>query len=180
MFAKKGVAPKAPWAVRLLTPDFLIDGYVDLEAHSEGAPFFQRQTGTLPLAALWLTSARFQATGPSSGPAPAANNWSLAYSAAFVAVIPNDEPSLTATRAYTSDLRSAFPAELYVGPYAIRGQLLSPAAHTGDFAMLGSYLSLVVKDAEIDYRLPGAQLSGLKAPLAVVRTLLLQGIGLLG
>src|SRR5712692_5574900 len=147
MIAKKGVAPKPPWAVRLLTPDFLIDGYTDLDTHSEGAPFFQRQTGSMPLAALWLTSARFQATGPSSGPAPAADNWSLAYSAAFVAVIPNDEPSLTATRAYTSDLRKAFQAELYVGPYAIRGELLSPAAHAGDFAMLGSYLSLAKSPA---------------------------------
>lgn len=36
------------------------------------------------------------------------------------------------------------------------------------------------KDAEIDYRLPGELRTGLKAPLAVVRTLLLQGIGLLG
>jgi hypothetical protein len=180
MFGKKGVAPKAPWAVRLLTPDFLIDGYTDLDSHSEGAPFFQRQTGSMPLGALWLTSVRFQATGPSSGTAPTANNWSLAYSAAFVAAIPNDEASLTATRLNIADLRNAFQAELFVGPYAIRGQLLSPAAHAGDFAMFGSYHSLVVKDAVIDYRLPGAQLTGLKAPLAVVRTLLLQGIGLLG
>ena len=59
MFAKKPAGPKAPWAVRLLTADFLVDGYSDTEAHPESWPFFTPQTGASPAGLLWLDRPRF-------------------------------------------------------------------------------------------------------------------------
>jgi hypothetical protein len=178
VFGKKPATTKAPWAIRVLTPDFLIDGYHDTEAHPESWPFFTPQSGSPPEAMLWLASPRFTPVAAGAVVPPPVTNWLLPYNGSFVAVMPFDDASLAGMQKNASREKYPFPAVLYVGPFTIRGQLLSPYQNPAEFAMIAGHLNVVVVNAEFEYRLPGAQFTGLKTPLALVRTQLLQGFGL--
>ena len=179
MFTKKPAGPKAPWAVRLLTADFLVDGFCDTEAHPEGWPFFTPQTGTAPAGLLWLDRPRFTPVAAGMTPQPAVSQWVLPYSSNYVALMPFDDASLAAMRKNAADDKYAKAAVVHVGPFAIRGQLMSPYEATSYMSTMAHHLSYTMTDVEIEYRGPNPQFTGLKSPLALVRTHLLQGIGLL-
>ena len=70
-----------------------------------------------------------------------------------------------------------FQVDLYIGPYIIHGTLQCPDEDLDD---LGTYITLVVRDARIECKLPGSKFQGLSAPVMVVRTQLLQNIAFLG
>jgi hypothetical protein len=180
MFSKKPSTPKAPWAIRLLTPDFLIDGYYDTEAHPESWPFFSVEIGATPLAVSWLASPRFTPVTTGAGPVPAVVNYRLPDTGNFAAMMPFDDARLAAMRKNGSSQKYPFGAALDVGPYAIRGQLLRPYQKPDDLGLLAGHLSLVVLNTEIEYRLPGAKFTGLRAPWMLVRTHLLQGFDITG
>jgi hypothetical protein len=179
MFSKKPTAPKAPWAVRLLTPDFLVDGYTDTEAHPETAPFFAPHGSSLPTGMLWLDSPRFTPVAAGAALPPAISQWVLPYSSNHVAVLPFDAASLAAVRKNAENFKYSFKAALAVGPYMIRGLLMSDYEAVSYLSLMAGRLSLAVQDAEIECRLPQTQMAAFKAPMVLVRTLLLQGIGLL-
>ena len=180
MFAKKPNAPKAPWAVRLLTPDFLVDGFTDTEAHPETWPFFTTAVGSTPSGLLWLASPRFTPVASGSAPPPAVTQWLVPYSGNFVALMPFDNASLAAVRKNIADLKYPHAATLYVGPFALRGGLLSNYEAVSYMSTMSGHQCLAMQDVEIEYRLPNPSFTGLKAPLVLVRTHLLQGIGLVG
>ena len=169
-------SPKPPSAVQVLTLDYLIDGYTDVE---EAWAFFENLSrSTSPTTILSLSSVRLHSTGSLAELTPAPSTWQMPYEAALVAVLPRDEASLAYATKKNAGLRYAFPAVVSVGPYAIRGKLLSSQADIRDLTFLYVYRSLVLREAEINCLKPGSQLTGLQAPLAIVHTELLQGISL--
>jgi len=179
MFTKKPTGPKAPWAVRLLTTDFLVDGFTDTEAHPDTWPFFSPQTGSPPTGLLWLDSPRFTPVAAGTPPQAAVKQWVVPYSSQYVAVMPFDNTSLAAVRKNADSHKYAHAAVLHVGPFAIRGQLLSTYEAVSYLSTMAAHLSFAMQDAEIESRLPNPQFGVLKAPLVLVRAQLLQGIGLL-
>ena len=180
MFSHKPAPPKTPWAVRVLTPDFLVDGYTDTDAHPDSWPFFGPQTGRLEAIFLWLSSPRFTPTSAASGAPPNVSAWLVPYTGDLVAVLPFDDASLAAMQKNAADAKHAFAAVLLAGPYLIRGQLLSLYEKPDDIAVMSGHHSLAVANAEIEYRLPGAQFTGLKSPLMIVHTRHMQGLALTG
>jgi hypothetical protein len=180
MFSKKPAMAPALWAVRLLTPEYVVDGYSDNAAHPESWPFFGPQGSTAHPGLLWLDGPRFTAVA-AGGSVPAnVRQWVVPYSSSYVAVLPNDAASLAAARKSAEGHKFSFAAVLTVGPYSIRGQLMSEYEAVSNLGMMAGRLSLAVQEAEIECRLPQSPLAAFKAPLVVVRTQLLQGIGLLG
>ncbi len=165
MFKKKESAPKPLSAVQILTPDYLVEGYVE------------EDDGGWPFGGFALTSVRFEPTGSLTPPATTAPNWHVLGKSPVVAAIPRDESILAYTKKTFRDWKYPLPAELYVGPYLIQGIVLRVIKET-DPALLLSTLDeyAVVQDVVIDCLLPGTRLKRLSSPLAVVYTeKLLQG-----
>jgi hypothetical protein len=179
MFSKKPAGPKAPWAVRMLTPDFLVDGFSDTEAHPESWPFFAPHSGNVPTGMLWLDNPSFLPVTAEASAPPAVSQWVVPYSSNYVAVMPFDMASLAAVRKNAERQKNSFATVLYVGPFSIRGRLLSEYGAVPYLSTMAGHLSLAVQDAEIACRLPNPRMTAFKAPMVLVRTQLLQGIGLL-
>lgn len=163
-----------PWAIQVLTPDYLVDGLYDEKQDNSTAEFFFKSDAGDSLgreASMHLTAVRFQPTRHMTIPASSATDW-FVYSYSFVAIIPRDENS-TIYVAKNNNFKNLIPADIYVGPYLIHGTILSRDKKLSIFRY---WFSIAVRDAEIECQLPGAKLQDLKAPFALVRTHLLQGI----
>jgi len=74
VFGKKQSTPKAPWAVQLLTTEYLVDGNMDGDGPT-GPWFLHVQAEDLAMATLTLTKARYQATGNLNVTLPTAAKW---------------------------------------------------------------------------------------------------------
>jgi hypothetical protein len=164
------------WAIQVLTPDYLVDGLFDESLNTSTAMYYFKEwydaDGILAISAsLHLTAVQFQPTRLMAGPSsPATDWWGFSYS--LVALIPRDESSLAhVTKNFNPKV--VIPADIYVGPYRIHGTILSPDRQLG---ALRYYFNFAVRDAEIECLETGAKFQGLKAPYAIVRTHLLQGI----
>ena len=178
MFARKPPAPKAPWSVWVLTPDFVIDGYLDPDAHAGSGPFFSPDPAETATATLWLDSPRFTPTGPGAGAPPVVNHWLVPFSGNYLAVAPLDEVSLALMRHNVAGYQHPFAVTLHVGPYAVYGQLLSDFDDVNDLDLLAHRRILAVQDATIAHRLPSALFAGWQAPLVMVNGRGVTGIGL--
>ena len=165
-------AEQSLWSVQVLTPDYLIDGNFDSKDVG-GLSFFSMQTGSnVPVASLQLSSALLQPTGNLAMPITPVAKWITSFNDAFVGVIPLDEPS-TAHALKNNKAPHPVPADVYVGPYLIRGIVMSPDKN---LEILGDVLSFLVQNARITCLTSGAQMTEIRAPNMLVRTLLLQGI----
>jgi hypothetical protein len=172
VFGKKQSTPKLPWSVQLLTTEYLVDGNLDGDDPT-GPWFLHVQSGEIAMSTLTLTQARIQATGALSVTMPAAAKWILPSTATFVACIPRDEASTAYAVKQNSSSKHAIAGVVFVGPYAIRGTILSPNANLD---ILSGYGTFAMQQAVIDGLAPGARLTGLAAPYVLVRTMLLHGI----
>ena len=179
MFGKKPAPPKAPWAVRLLTPDFVVDGYLDFEEHPESWPFFTPQAAATTTATLWLDAPRFTPTSATAGAPPEVSQWLVPFDNSHVAVLPLDEASLAAMRKNASSYRFPIAAVVHLGPYVVHGQLLSCYEDVADLSTLTHNRCLAMQDATIERRRPGAPFAGLQAPLVMLNGHWLAGIGLI-
>ncbi len=171
MFGKKQ-APKAPWSAQLLTTEYLVDGHLDGD-DPDGPWFLHVQAKDLAMATLTLTQAGFQPTGGQNILPTQAAKWVLPSTALFVAVIPRDEGSMAYAGKQNASSKHSIGGVVFVGPYAMRGTILSPDA---DLDILSGYLTFAMQDVVIDNLAPGARLKGLAAPYVIVRTLLVHGI----
>lgn len=180
MFGNKSVSQKSSWAVQVLTPDYLVDGYFDSEEDKmETAILFKADkdpniydTGNVHF--LTLTSARLQPISPVNNPINSVvlPKWNMSAMSVFVAIIPRDEAS-TAYFMKMNPAKHAIAADVYVGPYIIHGTIVSPES---DLMELTAYHTFAVRDAEIEHLYSGTPLTGLKMPCLLVNTHLLQGI----
>jgi len=180
MFQKKPSAPKAPWTVRVLTADFLVDGFADTEAHPESWAFFTTAVGSTPTGLLWLDGPKFTPVIAGVAAPPAVRQWVLPFTGDFTALMPFDDACLAAVRKNIASLKEPHAALVHAGPFALRGQLLSEYGAVSYLSTMSGHLSLAMQDVEIEYLRPNPGFSGLKAPLVLLHTRALQGIGLLG
>jgi len=172
MFGKKPAAAKPLWSVQLLTPDYLVDGRLDGDDPT-GPWFLTVQPQDREVATLTLSQASVQPTGALTATLPAGGNWLLPSTGQFVAVIPRDEASTAYALKHKGSSQHPIPALVFVGPYAIRGTVLSPDKY---LEILSGYQTFLMQDATIDCLAPGSRLSSLSAPYAVVSAQLLHGL----
>ncbi len=164
------------WAVQVLTPDYLVEGLFDDSYDNNLAIYFFQgkydSDGQLArTASIHLTSVQFQPTRHMTIPVSSATDWcTFAYS--LVALIPHDENSL-AFVTKNNNPKFIIPADIYVGPYHIHGMVQSPDKQLN---ALRYYFTFTVRDAEIECLEAGAKLPNMKAPYAVIRSHLMQGI----
>ena len=174
MFGAKATTPKQLAAIQVLTPAYMLDGYTELD---RAEAFFQHHSSSTSLSVILnLSSTRLYALDPRSTPVLRGSSWAFPYGAAVVAVIPRDEASMDFTIKKNAALRYPFPIELCVGPYVMRGNMLSPYTDRNQQSLLFNYRNLVLQAVEIDYPHAETGLATLQAPLAIVHTSLLHGI----
>jgi hypothetical protein len=167
----------APWAIQVLTQDYLINGFYDESQDNSTAPFFFRAWADYDgkianSAAMHLTNIQFQPTRASAFPGGSAADWFM-YSHMVVAVMPHDEQSTLFVANNNNKNKYMIQADIFTGSYLIRGTVLCPDRKINRYQ---AYFNLPVQNAEISCLLPDARLQGLKAPFAIVRTHLIQGI----
>lgn len=166
--------PPQLWSIQILTADYLIDGRFDSQ-DVNGIPFFNApsiKNGDCPIPTLTLTSALLQSTGSLALPTSAIGRWTFSPQGACVAVIPRDEAS-SAYVLKNSRGQNPVPADVYVGPYLVRGIVMSPVK---ELALLASYPSFFVQHARITCLVAGTRMEELTSPNIIVSTSLLQGI----
>jgi hypothetical protein len=162
----------ALWALQLLTPDYLIDGFCDTDRYPIFTFSSTNYQNCLPTDALQLSSTTIRPTGSLTVPVDSAPNWNVTFYNGFIAVIPKDEASTHFFRSNLSQYPTV-PVDVYVGPYIICGAL---PIEKREFKKLEFLFSFVVRDAEIDCLWPNSFLHNYKVPYAMVRTLQVQGI----
>ena len=158
--------------MQLLTTNYLVDGHLDGD-DPDGPWFLHVQAQEMAMATLTLTLASFQPTGGQNIVPTQAAKWALPSTAQFVAVIPRDEGSRAYCNNRNSSSKHPIPAVVFVGPYVLRGTILSPGT---DLDILAGYQTFAMQDVVIDNLAPGSQLKGLAAPYLIVRASLVQGI----
>jgi hypothetical protein len=151
------------WAVRVLTADYLIDGWVDPESYTTRLSSFKVNAN--PDTPLWLAAPRFQQTHSAAALISASDRKVAIYFDSLIAVIPADEPSLASARKENSMLQYPIPAELHAGSYRITGDVLILDKR---FSAFDAVRVFFVQNAVVDSLLPDAMLSNVQAPYVFV------------
>ncbi len=165
-----------PWAIQVLTTEYVVDGYIQPE---EDIFRWARQYGlTDAFECAPLTSVQILPAGQLNTPPQSFTTWEFSYCTTIVMIIPGDEASRKAAPRDYRDYRHPFRAVIYAGPYVIRATVLSDSEETG-MLFVDHKGFIPLRDAEIDCQLPGSRLTGLKVPWLVLNGGLLHGYSLL-
>ena len=168
MFGRKPSKPPPPdLVVQILTPEYLIDGYSNPEdnlfEYLCTADFDDDFNYT-------FKSTQVQSTGTLSTPPFSCREWHGSFLSSIIALIPRDDASLEATRAAFEDYEYPFRAEIFAGPYLVRGELMSNIEDEPNYLTFAA-----VKDAEIESLLPGAKMSRLNSSLLILNGMHIHG-----
>jgi hypothetical protein len=153
---------KNSWLLQVLTLDYLIDGYMDGDRDKNIFRLADGKVYDLPLA-----SVQFQPAGNLVALMHAVVPWTLVNSESLVGIIPRDAASTACAMQNNTFFKHSFHAEVYIGPYVLRGTVL---AFDNSVRILPMYPGFPMQDVEINCLLPGSKLVGLKAPYMVVQT----------
>jgi hypothetical protein len=148
------------WSVQILTHDYLIDGYIDGDRDKYIFRLIGHDVSPIP-----VVSARLRSTGILNIQQREPIQRMVVYGDQLVALIPRDEVSLSAARQTNTAFKVAAPGEVYVGPYMIRGNVMSL---DGSLRVFATYTGFVIEDAEITCLTPDSPLTNLTAPYVLV------------
>ncbi len=183
---KQPAEPKAPWAIQILTTEYLIDGRIPPAVYdSGGVDLFaliamegdHDDSGIATLQFVSLAGARLQPTGNLATPAESFAEWTLVACANLVAIIPNDDASQAAVRKAFEMCEHTIDAVIYAGPYRIRGVIQSQNADQLELPVMSTWSGLPVCNATVDSQVPGASFAGLRVPWLVVNAITIHGVG---
>jgi hypothetical protein len=166
-----GTDPSTLWAMRVLTNDYLIDGFIDPKTQAARLSIYGY--GSDSNAPIWLASARFQATHDFAAPVPAADKRAAVYFDSLIAIMPADEPGMTSVLKQNSAYQYPLSAKIYTGSYHINGNVMCADKQ---FRGYEETRILILRDVEINHRRPGSQLTGLKAPFIMLATRQIQAL----
>lgn len=173
MFGRRSNKPPAtPWPVQVLTSEYVIEGYCDPED-----TLFQ----TVSMAdsdenvQIVLKSAQVRPAGSLSIASFTCREWIIDYWTGVVAVIPRDMAGQKALQEEWESAEYPLRAELFAGPYLLRGMVMSDEEERLSYPGAQIYIT----EAEIECLLPGAQLGRLNAPMLVLNGTRLDGYYLL-
>ncbi len=178
---KKPVPPKTLWRLQILTSQYLIEGSFAVDEDRVGTmDIFDlasdstlNEGGIEAFSHLRLTDVRLLPTGSRDFSEQSFDEWGIYRFNEVVAVIPKNESSLSAAQKAFKEYRYPLAAELYAGPYLLKGKILSDSTIPRRSPFLNSPL-VPMQDVEIQSLLPGAKIASLQAAW-----LILNGGGLL-
>jgi hypothetical protein len=184
--SKKQPTSRMPWAIQVLTTEYLIDGTVQPGSYMSGnSNVFEHlakddswlQQGGVSFTAMTWTGVHVQPTGNLGMPVQTYSVWQLMSYDNVVAFIPNDDASKEAFQDAFKNYKHPLSADVFSGPYRIRGAFLSQSANrlTPQLATENSLFPL--QDARIESLLPGASLTGMQAQWLLLNAFLLHGVG---
>ena len=149
------------YRLQVLTLDYLIDGTADL-------------SGQNMIRLFTLHDVSMRAARGATPPEPLATRWAIGEDyGGLIAVAPVDAEGHEALVEFADTGRHELRADVFTGPYRVRGTLLAPDDDPTVIANLGR---LMVRDPEIDCLAPGATLGTWRPPSALLFMSQLQGI----
>ena len=155
----------SPQRLQVLTLDYLIDGTADL-------------SGQNLIRIFELTDVTMRAARGDVEPAPRGSTWAIGETyEGLIAVAPVDEEGFEALARYADTGKHELPADVFTGPYRVRGTILAPVDEPASLANLGR---LMLRDVEVECLEPGATLGTWQPPSALLFMSQLQGIVLAG
>jgi len=184
--SKKQTTPKLPWAIQVLTTEYMIDGSVQPDEYSGIFQPLNYRGGPAPLQLKTWKTVQIQPTGNLTMPVPSFSAWTLGCAANVVAIIPNDDASRQDALKAFKDWKYPIKATIFAGPYCIRGTVMAPKANGFQLPDAPGTLTWTnwggggfpIMDAEVDSLLPGAKLTGLRVPWLLLNAWVIQGFGL--
>ena len=169
-----------PWAIQLLTPDYLVYGFIDSEASDRFYTLTYAETSSTPSSCvIHLTQAAFRPASILPPPDPSPTDCFFTGWNAFLAAMPWDQASVDYL-VKENTCKSLVPADIFISSYHIQGKIWSRDKSPADLSALRFAHRFIVQDVCINNLLPGSQLHDLKAPFAVLRTHLLQCVAVRG
>jgi hypothetical protein len=173
MFGRSKKTPKPPNPVRLLTTEYLLDGYDD-----DQYSLLNYSTINEDLDNIVLDSVQVQPLGDQQIASFTCQKWFGYINETTVAIIPRDEEGFRLVREAWSENEYPFKAEIFAGPYIIRGTIMSDD-EDGPIIDINQYLFLLVTDVEIESQVPGSKLGQLRSPVALINGMLIHGFYLI-
>jgi hypothetical protein len=155
MFDLEAASP-VQWAVQVLTLDYLIDGCIDEQRNRIA---FHLVNGDAR--ALRVMQARIAPTGALQAPVRSDVPYVLVYGSRLVALIPRDQASTDYALRQNASFRIPIPAEVYAGPYLLRGQVLSPDSKLRVFS---GYAAFPMQSVTVTCLAPGARMAPFGVP----------------
>jgi hypothetical protein len=154
-----------PLRIQVLTLDYLVEG----TAVFSGQNFIRF---------IYMTDVSMRATSAGAEPAPRGTTWSVGETMrGVIGFIGQDEAAQEKVLEWGNAGKHELAADIYTGPYRVRGTLLGT---DDDPKVLANLLPTVMRDAQIDYLAPGGSLGTLQAPAVMLYMTDLQGIVLAG
>lgn len=147
--------------VQVLTLDYLVEGTAEL-------------SGQNLIRIFGLTDVTMRAASGDADPAPLGSTWGIGevYDG-LIAVAPVDDEGREALMEYADVGDHELLADVFTGPYRVRGTIHAPVDDAVTLANLGR---LWLEDVEVDCLAPGATLGTWKPPSALLFMSRLQGI----
>ena len=156
-----GSKGSASHRVQVLTLDYLIDGTAEL-------------SGQNLIRIFTLTGVTMRAARGSAAPDPGGSTWTIGEEYdGLIAVAPLDAAGHEALEGYADTGKHELRADVFTGPYRVRGTILAP---NDDPAVLANLGRLMVREPEIECLAPGATLGTWRPPSALLFMSRLQGI----
>jgi hypothetical protein len=147
--------------VQVLTLDYLVDGTAEL-------------SGQNLIRLFTLTEVSMRAARGATPPEPLGTTWAIGEEyGGLIAVAPVDAAGSEALVRYADAGDHELRADVFTGPYRVRGTILAP---DDDPAVLANLGRLMVRDPEIECLAPGATLGTWRPPSALLFMSQLQGI----
>ena len=151
----------SPHRVQVLTLDYLVEGTADL-------------SGQNLIRIFELTDATMRASSGSTEPAPRGSTWAIGEEyGGLIAVAPVDDAGHEALLGYADTGKQEVQADVFTGPYRVRGTIFAPFDEPANLANLGR---LMLRDVEVECLAPGATLGTWRPPSALLFMSQLQGI----
>ena len=154
-----------PLRIQVLTQDYLVEG----NAVFSGQNFIRL---------IYMTDVTMRAARGDADPVPRGSTWSVGETmAGVIGFIGQDQAAQEKVLEWGNAGKHELQADIYTGPYRVRGTLL---ATDDDPEVLANLLPTVVRDAQVDCLAPGSTLGSFQAPAILLYMTQLQGIVLAG
>jgi hypothetical protein len=150
-----------PLQVQVLTLDYVVEGMADFS----GQNFIRL---------IQLTDATMRSATGAAAPAPRGTTWAVGETMqGVVGVAAQGDAAAEQLFDYGSAGKHELAADIYTGPYRVRGTLLSPLDDAEEIANL---TPVVLRDAEIESLAAGSSLGGWRAQAVMLYMTQLQGV----
>ena len=151
--------------VQVLTLDYLVEGTAGL-------------SGQNLIRVFELTDVTMRAARGAAEPAPRGSTWAIGEEYdGLIAVAPVDDGGYEALAEYANPGKHELAADVFTGPYRVRGTILAPVDDATSLANLGR---LWMRDVEVECLAAGATLGTWQPPAVLLFASQLQGIVLAG